>query len=203
MIVTAKYKICKRLGSGIFEKCQTQKFTLSEARSGRKRTGRRGGISDYGRQLLEKQKARYLYGISEKQFHRYVHTVVSQGGDAVTGNLISSLESRLDNVVYRLGLAPTRRMARQMVSHGHILVNGRRVSIPSYETKAGETIAVRPGSRALGPFLNLAERMSERSLPQWLSFDITSYEGKITGSPTIGSGESIFDPSAVIEFYSR
>ena len=124
MIIGPKYKICKRLGGAVFEKCQTQKFTLAEARKKTtKSQGKRpNAMSDYKRQLLEKQKMRYTYGLSERQLSGYVAQSVEKSahpGDA----LMLRLESRLDNVVYRLGLAKTRRLARQMVSHGHILVN--------------------------------------------------------------------------------
>ena len=125
-----RYKICKRLGNGVFEKCQTQKFTLSESR--RSFQGRRPRqISDYGKQLLEKQRVRFTYGITEQQFVNYVNSATKKEGDAAA-TLLSTLERRLDNVVYRLGLAPTRRAARQMVVHGHILVNGKKAAIPSH-----------------------------------------------------------------------
>src|SRR3989344_4390397 len=132
MIIGPRYKICKRLGSGVFEKCQTQKFQLSEARRGAKRrTGRKPRtLSDFGRQLLEKQKVRYAYGVPERQLARYTREAVEGTGDP-TVSLLSRLETRLDNVVYRLGLAPTRLAARQLVSHGHIAVGERRVTIPS------------------------------------------------------------------------
>src|SRR5690348_2193115 len=128
MLLGPKYKICKRLGASVFEKCQTQKFQLAEARAPRKTRGRRGG-SDFGTQLLEKQKARFTYGLSESQFSRYVHEAMEKKGkDSVIG-LLTRLESRLDNVIYRAGFVKTRRAARQMVSHGHVLVNGRRVNV--------------------------------------------------------------------------
>ena len=114
MIIGPKYKIAKRLGAPIFEKTQTQKFALSEARAGRNKSKRAGMSSDYKRQLIEKQKMRFSYGISEKQLSRYVKEAFAQGHQPIT-QLIARLESRLDNVVYRLGFAQTRRLARQMV----------------------------------------------------------------------------------------
>ena len=122
MIIGPKFKIAKRLGAQIFEKTQTQKFALSEARRGQRQGRRRGNISDYKRQLIEKQKLRFTYGISEKQLRRYINEATSKSHQPIA-LLMSRLESRLDNVVYRLGLAKTRQFARQMVSHGHILVN--------------------------------------------------------------------------------
>jgi small subunit ribosomal protein S4 len=139
MKIGPKYKICKRLGGGIFEKCQTQKFQIAEARA-RKRGSRRRGMSDYGKQLLEKQKVRFSYGITEKQLRKYVSSS-TLAQDAVSA-IYSSLEMRLDNVVYRAGLASTRRMARQLVAHGHITVNGRKLKVPSYATKVDDEIAV-------------------------------------------------------------
>src|SRR5690606_40724543 len=119
-----KYKICRRLGSHIYEKCQTQKFQLSEARKGKgMRGGRRRNVSEYGEQLLEKQRVRFTYGLKERQFASYVKKAT--GTAAVPAEeLYQSLERRLDNVIYRLGLAPSRAYARQLVSHGHITVNG-------------------------------------------------------------------------------
>src|SRR5271156_1843234 len=123
MQVGPKYKICKRLGASVFEKCQTQKFQLAEARAPR-RTSRpkRGGGSDFGAQLLEKQKARFTYGLTESQFSRYVHEAMEKKGSESTTGLMVRLESRLDNVVFRAGFVKTRRAARQLVSHGHIMV---------------------------------------------------------------------------------
>jgi small subunit ribosomal protein S4 len=139
MIIGPKYKICKRLGASVFEKCQTQKFQLAEARAPRKTRGKRGGGSDFGAQLLEKQKARFTYGLSESQFSRYVHEAMEQKGDSARGTCFR-LESRLDNVVFRAGFVKTRRAARQLVGHGHVMVNGRRMNIPSYKVKqVGDT----------------------------------------------------------------
>src|SRR6185312_6886566 len=148
MLVGPKYKICKRLGSSVFEKCQTQKFQLAEARAPRRSSRpKRGGGSDFGAQLLEKQKARFTYGLSESQFARYVHEAMERKGVAAEG-LLSRLEGRLDNVVFRAGLVSTRRAARQIVSHGHIMVNGKRMTIPSHLVTKGDTVSVREGSKA-------------------------------------------------------
>src|SRR5262245_8692490 len=129
MKIGPKYKIAKRLGAPVFEKTQTQKFALSEARKAKNVRKKRGGAaSDYSKQLTEKQKMRYTYGITEKQLRRYVDEAAATGHQPIA-LLIARLESRLDNVVYRLGLAPTRLGARQMVSHGHVTVNGRKLTI--------------------------------------------------------------------------
>ena len=206
MKVGPRYKICKRLGSGVFEKCQTQKFVLSEARKSavRKTTGRRPRTpSDYGKQLLEKQRARLTYGLTEKQLVRYVRGSGSlKGADAAT-QLLTALETRLDNVVYRFGLAPTRRAARQMVSHGHIRVNEKRATIPSYHIGEGDIISIREGSRDSVLFSELDEQLKERTLPIWLTFDEKKLEGSIKNSPTKETVETQLDLNVILEFYSR
>jgi small subunit ribosomal protein S4 len=205
MILGPKYKICKRLGSAIFEKCQTQKFLVSEARSAK--TGRygggRGGGSDFRRQLIEKQKARLAYGIGERQLKRYVNEANIVSGKTPVESLIGKLEERLDNVVYRLGLASTRRLGRQLVSHGHITVNGRKVTVPSYQTKIGDKIAVREGSRSSVLFQNVPERLKEYRHPQWLSFDTGKLEAVRTGTPAAQGTDINANLSSVFEFYSR
>jgi small subunit ribosomal protein S4 len=201
MKIGPKYKIAKRLGAPIFEKTQTAKFALSEARPGRPR--KRGGTaSDYKKQLIEKQKMRLSYGITEKQLSRYVSESMTHGGQPITA-LITRLESRLDNVVYRLGLAKTRRFARQMVSHGHILVNGRRLNIPSHKVTEGDVISVREGSKASTMYLALAESHDAVAVPSWLRFDVKTLSGTVAGVPAFTVTEFMFDPEQVLEYYSR
>ncbi|MEX0917470.1 MAG: 30S ribosomal protein S4 [Candidatus Paceibacterota bacterium] len=203
MIVKSKFKICKRLGSSVFEKCQTQKFALAEARGGKQRTGRRPRApSDYGKQLLEKQRVRYTYGISEKQFARYVTEATSAREPAQ--ELLKRLESRLDNVAYRLGLAHTRGLARQLTSHGHLTVNGRRMTIPSHQVRKGDVIAVRDGSKEKGPFSEaFKERMKGYTPPKWLSFDETKLSAEVIGEPTKENTETNQDLGGVVEFYNK
>ena len=202
MLLGPKYKICKRLGASVFEKCQTQKFQLAEARSPRKVARRRGG-SDFGVQLLEKQKARFTYGLSESQFSRYVHEAIGmKGKDSIIG-LLTRLESRLDNVVYRAGLVKTRRAARQMVGHGHIMVNGRRVNVPSFKVEKGMTVSVRPESRDSALFINRTAGAAETKAPQWMKFDDQGFAAQIEADPAIGEGEAPFSASVIIQFYSR
>jgi small subunit ribosomal protein S4 len=199
-----KYKICRRLGTGVFEKCQTQKFVLSEQKkSGGKKFGRRKQVSDYGLQLLEKQKIRFTYGLKERQLVKYVKESLAFGGSSVYETLFKNIESRLDNVVFRLGLASTRAAARQMVVHGHITVNGRKLNIPSYNTKIGDVISVRKQSQDKTLFENLEEKVKERSTPNWLVFDIKVKQGKISGVPKIEKGGETFDLRSVFEYYSR
>lgn len=186
----------------MFEKCQTQKFALSEARGGKKTTKRGGQASDFKRQLLEKQKMRFSYGISEKQLARYVREAMEHGGNPAQ-TLLVRLESRLDNVVYRLGLAKTRRLARQMVSHGHIVVNGRRNTIPSHHVNPEDTVSVREGSKQSALFTNLAERVDLSSIPVWLRMDLKEAAGQVISLPQNTGTESLFDPEQVFEYYSR
>ncbi len=202
MIIGPKYKICKRLGASVFEKCQTQKFQLAEARAPRKTRPKRGGRSDYGAQLLEKQKARFTYGLSESQFSRYAEEAMEQKGDSALA-LVSRLESRLDNVVYRAGLVKTRRAARQLVSHGHVTVNGRRMNIPSYAVKAGESVGIRAESRQSPLFGNRAEAMLEVKAPNWLEMSADGFSVIQKAAPQLGPTETPFNAAVIIQFYSR
>jgi small subunit ribosomal protein S4 len=201
MKIGPKYKIAKRLGASVFEKTQTQKFALSQERRAivRKR-GR--GPTEFGRQLLEKQKVRITYGLTEKQFSKYVENAMKVHANPSEA-LHQFMEVRLDNVVYRLGLAPTRRAARQMVSHGHITVNGRKTTIPSREVKVGDEIGVREGSRSRVPFEGLEGRLAERTLGSWLAFDAKGMKGGITQLPTMEGVPPAGDLSDVLSFYSR
>lgn len=201
MISGPKYKICKRLGGAVFEKCQTQKFSLSEARGGKRKLKHGGQMSDYKRQLFEKQKMRLSYGISEKQLSRYVAESTEHTKDPGKA-LVGRLEARLDNVVYRLGIAKTRRLARQMVSHGHIVVNGKRMTIPSYQVRVHDVLSIREGSKESPLFLNLAERIELGSIPTWLTLDPKLGTGKVLAEPQ-ATTETLFDPEQVFEYYSR
>lgn len=204
MKIGPKYKIAKRLGAPIFEKTQTQKFALSEARGGKmiKRGRRPGGMSDFKRQLIEKQKMRFTFGISERQLRKYVDEAVSKSNQPIS-LLIARLESRLDNVAYRLGLAKTRQAARQMASHGHLVVNGKKMTIPSHQVRIGDTITVRGGSRESGLFTNFTDTHEPAGIPGWLTFDAKKMEGSMTALPTYEPSETLFDPEQVLEYYSR
>lgn len=200
MLSKPKYKICKRLGNGIYEKCQTEKFALSEARA-KKTYKRRRNVSDYGRQLLEKQKVRFAYGISEKQLRNYV--LSANTAKEPTTELFQELETRLDNVVYRLGLAATRRAARQMVSHGHIVVNDKKMTVPSYSAKKGDAIAVREGSMDKPLFIIRKESITSHTAPKWLTLDAKKLSASIKAPPEFVISDVIFDFPSVFEFYSR
>lgn len=204
MIIGPKFKICKRLGGAVFEKCQTQKFMLAEARkkTTQSRGKRSGATSDYKRQLLEKQKMRYTYGLSERQLSGYVEQSVEKSA-APSRALMLRLESRLDNVVYRLGLAKTRRLARQMVSHGHIMVDGRKVTIPSYQVAVRQVVSVREGSKNSGLFQTQGEETQSAKMPTWLQFDPVLLSGTVSALPSYDAHELLFDLEQVFEYYSR
>ena len=194
------FKICKRLGAGVYDKCQTSKFKSAPVKFGAG-AKRPKALTEYGAQLVEKQKIRFSYGITERQLSNYVKKATLSKGAGTAEKFYESLESRLDNAVYRMGLAPSRRGARQMVSHGHFIVNGHRVTVPSYELKKGDIIQVREGSKVKKIFDNLAVRLKDYNGPAWLTFDIGKMEGKIMEKPK--NTETFLDLNAVLEFYSR
>ncbi|MDB5189276.1 MAG: rpsD [Parcubacteria group bacterium] len=204
MKVGPKFKLAKRLGASIFEKTQTQKFALSAERAAMNKKGSRGrGPTEYGKQLLEKQKVRVTYGISESQFSTYVANAMATHGAIPADILHRQLELRLDNILYRMGLASTRRAARQMASHGHITVNGKKTTVPSQAIKIGDRIAVREGSKSRVLFENFAEKFMERPLPSWLTWDPKKMEGGVQELPTSESANTAGDLPAVLSFYSR
>ncbi len=204
MKIGPKFKIARRLQAPIFEKTQTAKFKANSEKKGKLGGRRPRPKSDYGNQLMEKQKARFTYGISERQFSNYVNKVITRKSTITPQEkLFEELERRLDNVVYRLGLAKTRQAARQMVSHGHIMVNGRRVDIPSIQVSKGDKISVREASLAKLLFANLEINENSPLSPTWLKFDFTKKAGTVEAMPTIGGQSLLFDLSAVLEFYKR
>lgn len=203
MIIGPKYKIARRLRAPIFEKTQTQKYALREARRS-KTTKRTPQKTEYGLALLEKQKARLTYGLIERQFAKYVEEAIKRKGTKSTQALFEKLELRLDNVVYRLGLATTRRFARQMTSHGHITLNGKRVTIPSIQVKKGDIVGIREGSQKSGLFNTLSERMKSYSVPTWLKFDLNEKKGTVVALPILETQKDLlFSLDTVLEFYSR
>ncbi|HVB19961.1 MAG TPA: 30S ribosomal protein S4 [Candidatus Paceibacterota bacterium] len=198
-----RYKIAKRLGATVFEKAQTQKFALSADRSAKNKRRARGRQSEYGKQMLEKQKVRVTYGLSERQFRNYVRKALAAHSAKPTDRLHEFLELRLDNVVWRLGLAPSRRGARQMVAHGHVMVGGKKSRVPSQALSVGDTIAVREGSKEHGVLVGFAEKFAERSLPSWLSWNLSKMEGSVLERPTTSSSDVAGDLVAVLSFYTR
>lgn len=198
-----KYKIARRLGAPIFEKTQTPKYTLSLQRKERTagRGRRRKPQSEYALQLIEKQKARFTYGVSEKQFRLYVNKALHAPDPAQ--KLFSLLESRLDNTLFRLGLAKTRAQARQMASHGHVLVNDRRVTVPSILLSKGDVVSLRSASSGKALFAEAAERIKAVDMPPWLKADIAKMKAEVTGEAVYAPQEQLFDLRVVIEYYSR
>jgi small subunit ribosomal protein S4 len=201
MKIGPRYKIARRLGASIFEKTQTQGFARSLARREKAGTTPTRPKSEYGKQLLEKQKARFTYALSEKQFSGYVKSAAGHA-DAVD-RLYRTLESRLDNVLYRAGLAKTRLQARQIASHGHATVNGRRVTIPSIILRKDDIVSVREGSAKSALFEGATERMKTQSAPAWLVVDAERQEAKVVGVPAYTPAESSFDINTILEYYSR
>ena len=202
MIIGPKYKICRRLGSGVFDQCQSQKFMLSEAKKTKvAKKGPRKQVSEYGQQLNEKQKIRFSYGISEKQLGNYVEEATSSKGSVASEKLFELLETRLDNTIYRLGLASTRRLARQMASHGHFLVNGTKTNVPSYSLKVGDKVSVREGSKSSVLFLDVDKKLEKFPTPVWLSFNAGKLEAEVKGKPK--KEDAFLDFNTVLEFYSR
>ena len=202
MKAVKKYKMGRRLGAGVFEKCQTQKFVMSEARHAKNKKNKRPKpLSAYGLQFLEKQKVRFMYGISETQFGNFIKEAMAHKGEPASEYLFELFERRLDNVVYRLGLVPTRRLARQIVSHGHILVNGKKMTVASYRVNTGDIVSVREGSKKSVLFADMVKRLKDYTSPNWLKFNAETLTGTIQGKPN--NTEGFIDLATVLEFYSR
>lgn len=208
-IASSKCRLCRREGAKLFlkgERCYTKKCAI-EKEGRRKPPGQHGAmaankkLTDYGKQLREKQKLRRIYRIEERPFRRYVDEAIRRPGVAGE-NLLQLLESRLDNVVYRLGLAVSRDQARQLVSHGFFLVNGRKVNIASYLLRPGDEIKVEEGKRNSEPISsNLQSRPSH--IPEWLVFDTQTLTGRVVARPARGQIETDIEEQMIIEFYSR
>jgi len=203
MIIGPKYKIARRLNAPVFEKTQTQKFALSQAKKSKKTSRGPRQKSAFGEQLTEKQKARFTYLLTEKQFSNYVKKALASKGNTVPA-LYGLLEGRLDSVTYRAGFATTRSGARQIVSHGHMTVNGNRVTIPSYQISVDDVIGVREASQKKPLFVGISEKMALVTPPNWIKVDSAKIQAKITGAPSSGGKvDTLFDLNSVIEFYSR
>ena len=158
--------------------------------------------SEYGKQLMEKQKVKFIYGVLEKQFHHYYEMAERKRG--ITGEiLLQYLERRLDNVVFRMGFASTRREARQLVNHGHFTVNGKRCNIPSAMVKPGDVVAVCQKSQASVKFKTLLEEYGKKSVPQWIEKAPDAFEGKITAMPSREDIDYEVSENLIVELYSR
>jgi len=202
-------KLCRREGEKLFlkgERCLTPKCALERRPYAPGMHGRqwryRRKPSKYGLQLREKQKARRIYGILERQFRRYFREAERRKGIAGS-NLLQILESRLDNVIYRLGFAQSRAQARQLVRHGHFDVNGRRTDIPSFLVKPGDEITVRERSRKLTYFKDLMKGMEHVTVPDWMSFDVRTMTGRILRLPSREEIDVPLNEQLIVEYYSR
>jgi small subunit ribosomal protein S4 len=180
-------------------KCSVERRGYAPGMHGQKRARK---VSEYGTQLREKQKIRRIYGVLERQFRKHYSEAIRREG-ATGDNLIQLLEQRLDNVVYRLGFADSRAQARQLVRHGHFVVNGRRTDIPSFITKPGDTIAVREGSRKREYFQTVGPLLSRRNVGPWLTLDANALAARVVSMPGADQIDAKINPQLIVEFYSR
>lgn len=210
MITDQKCKKCRRAGEKLFlkgERCFTPKCAMErkpyppgKILSEKKH---RSNVTEYGTQMREKQKVRNTYRVSEKQFSGYVKEATRKTGAIPAEALFEALETRLDNVVFRAGFASSRSLARQMVAHGHITVNGRRTNIPSRRLNMGDVLSIRKGSKDSKLFENLGEKLKTQMIQPWVKMDAEKYEATIQGKPNLTKEEASFNLTSVIEFYSR
>ena len=211
-MIGPKCKICRRLGVKLFlkgERCFGQKCEIIKRNypPGIRSKKRGGKISEYGKGLMEKQKAKNWYNLSESQFANYVNNILSGGSkdsNLSTGDqLMRRLESRFDNVVFRLGFAASHSEARQMVNHGHFTVNGKKVDIPSYELIEGDEIEVKKESREMPKFQELKKTLKGFTAPLWLTLDKDNLKGKVVKLPTAEEANIPIETSLIFEFYSK
>ena len=201
MLIGPRYKRARYLGAPVFSKTQTQKYAM-RSQATAKKGARRGNKSEYGQQMLEKQKARYSYGVSGTQFTKYVKAALQAEGDNAK-NLLNILESRVDNVILRAGFTTSRSAARQMSAHGHITVNGKKVTIPSYHVSVGDVIGIREGSKNKVIFAKLDESFKTIKVPAWMKINTDKREITIDGAPAVDTTELLFNVRSVLEFYTR
>ena len=188
-------KRCRSLGLDPVFLGYDKKSNRTNARAGKK-------VSEYGVQLREKQKAKFIYGVLEKPFHNYYEKADRMKG--MTGeNLMIMLESRLDNVIFRMGLARTRREARQIVDHKHVLVNGKQVNIPSYLIKAGDVIEIREKSKSLQRYKDISEVTAGRLTPEWIEVDLEAFKGTVKNLPTREMIDVPVNEMLIVELYSK
>jgi small subunit ribosomal protein S4 len=203
----ARCRLCRREGIKLMlkgERCLTDKCAI-ERRAyapGEHGKGRRVKETNYGLQLREKQKARRIYGVLERQFRNYFHK--AERGKGVTGEtLLQMLEMRVDNILYRLGLAPSRSAGRQIVRHGHVTVNGKKVSIPSYVTRPGDMVAIREKSRDLTVIAGTLEKRKGQSVPEWLELDSQARSGRVLQAPSRQAIPVPVTEQLIVELYSK
>lgn len=202
-----KEKLSRRIGENLGLKAERSfspksAFLRKPYKPGVHGKSRKRALSEFGMQLLEKQKLRYTYGLTEKQLRKYFKEANQKKG--VTGDLLlSALERRIDNAVYRSGLAASRVIARQLVNHGHFLVNDIKVDVPSYSVKINDTVNIRSRSRDKKMFFTLADKLKKHEAPSWLAVDKKTFEIKIKSDPGANDLPKNFNMNAVIAYYSR
>jgi len=198
-------RLCRRHGDALMlkgERCYTKCAFQKRPQPPGYRLPRRRRVSDRAMQLREKQRARYTYGVLERQFRRYYAEAVRRPG--VTGdNLVRLLESRLDNVVYRLGFADSRAQARQLVNHGHLAVNGRKTGIPSALVKAGDVVGWTESGKKTEYFKVVQETVTNKEISPWVVLDKETMTGRVLRAPEIAEAGIKFDPLVIVEYYSR
>ncbi len=199
-------RLCRREGQKLFlkgDRCYTDKCAITRRSYAPGMHGQgRSKVSEYGTQLREKQKAKRYYGVLETQFRNYFELASKKKGKAGE-NLLSLLETRLDNVVYRLGFAMSRAEARQLVIHGHFTVNGRKVNVPSFLVKPGMVIAVKEASRSLEKFKSSVEANSFRQPPKWLEYDAANMTAKVVAEPAREDIDLPIEEQLIVELYSK
>ena len=207
--LSAKCKQCRREGSKLFlkgERCNSSKCAMVKRNyipgvHGIK-LGRGARLTGYGTQLREKQKAKRTYRILEKQFQGYYHKAIIRRGNTVD-HLFGLLEMRLDNVVFRAGFCDSRDFARQVIRHGHVLVNGQKVDIPSFQLKIKDKLTIKPTSLKKAQFQDFGEKIKNKQVPDWLAVDVKELNAMVIDTPSLARNEPSFDLKQVIEFYSR
>ncbi len=204
--IGALCRICRREGDKLFlkgDRCYTEKCAIERRKypPGQHGQGYKK-LSDYGLQLREKQKVRKMYGILERQFRKYFHEAERKKG--ITGEvLLQLIEFRLDSMVYRMGFAPNRRGARQIIRHGHVLVNGREVNLPSFGLKKGDVIEIKESSRGIQAITDSLSKSEHRGIPPWVEVDSANFRGKVINIPSREEIQLPVQEQLIVELYSK
>jgi small subunit ribosomal protein S4 len=204
--IGALCRICRREGEKLFlkgDRCYTEKCAIERRKypPGQHGQGFKK-MSDYGIQLREKQKVRKMFGLLERQFRKYFHEAERKKG--ITGEvLLQLIESRLDSMVFRMGFAPNRRRARQLIKHGHVIVNAREVNIPSFATKAGDLVEIRQASRGMPEIGESLSKSEHRGIPGWVEIDSANYKGKVSHIPSRDEMQLPVQEQLIVELYSK
>ncbi len=202
MKIGPKYKIARRLGNAVFEKTQGPKFALNEQKKQKnKRFSRPRSI--FGQQLIEKQKVRFTYLLTEKQFAKYIKEIISSKVKNQSEALYQRLETRADSIVLRSGFLKSRPFAKQAVSHGHFTLNGKKIDVPSIRIKKGDKLTVRESSKGKGLFADIENNIKENNQPAWIKINAKDLTIELIGEPIYIKTESHFDLQQVLEFYKR